>query len=444
MRVDFSTTALLLVSSIFSSTTLADTDPVSYDLQFGFAGARLNGVTLGDDVSLDRLEDNEITIGLDFSYLVNDQFFVFFGGELFNQSETIKTANTRFSESGFELGNTGIGYTWGDEVEYQFEIGRIEYSDERQWWWDEYLDTLGLKIETDDIELMFATGSQQGRQRSSDDFIDPEERGINRILANIHWNLPSDQRLSFYYLSHDDKSASYALSDSIAENRADQSDADLDWFGVVYQGEHEQDSLSNIDWRIGYTQMSGDEIVYGFSGPTITDIERFDIDASAYELLLEWKPEWVDEVKFIFSHAVGSGDGNLGDSRIGSFRQSGLHSNEDDYHYYGELYRPELSNIQIHMLGVNLKAVEDLDIKLLLHNYRQDELDTEMREVAIDLDTNGLNRDLGNEIDIIATFAIADGFELEFVAAVFEAGDAYSTNSGRKSRYWSIDLNYEF
>jgi hypothetical protein len=108
------------------------------------------------------------------------------------------------------------------------------------------------------------------------------------------------------------------------------------------------------------------------------------------------------------------------------------------------LSQPELSNIQIHSLGVYFEAADDLDITLLMHTYRQDELDTEMREVAIDLDTNGLNRDLGNEIDLIAIFAIADELELEFISAVFEAGNAYSSNSGKKSRYWSIELNYEF
>jgi len=433
-----------VVSLIFSGTSLANTDTASFDLKIDFTGARLQGVTLGDDVSLDRLDNDEIKVGFDFSYPVNDQFFLFFGAELFDENETIKNANTRFSESGFELGNTGIGYTWGDEVEYQFEIGHIEYSDERQWWWDEYLDTLRLQFETEDLEWMLAAGRQQSRQRSSDEFIDPEEEGINRILANIHWNLPSNQRLSFYYLLHNDESASYALNESIDENRTDQSDADLGWFGVAYQGALEQNSIGNIDWRISYAQVSGDEIMFSFSNTTVTDIERFIIDASAYELMLEWKPEWGNETKFIISHAVGSGDSNPGDSRDKSFRQSGLQGNEYDYHYYGELYQPELSNIQIHSLGVNFEAVDDLDITLIMHNYRQDELDTEMREVAIDFDTNGLNRDLGNEIDLIATFAIADELEIKFISAVFEAGDAYSANSGKKSRYWSIELNYEF
>ena len=444
MRIGFSIATLLLFSSGYWRTAIADTDMPNYELQMSFTGARLKGVTLGDDASLDRLDDDEITISFDLSYPVNDQFYVFFGGDLFKESETVKTANTRSSESGFEPGGTGIGYVWGDNVEYQLEIGRIEYSDERHWWWDENLDTLCLQIGLEDVEFMLAAGSQQGRERSSDDFIDPEESGIDRLLANIHWNLPGDQRLSFYFLSHEDESASYALGDSIAENRADESDADLRWFGLAYQGELEQDSAGDIAWRIDYAQASGDEVVYGFSGSTVDAVDRFDIEASAYELLLEWTPEWVDDVKFIFSHAVGSGDANLGDSRAGSFRQSGLHSNEADYLYYGELFQPELSNIQIQTLGISLETIDNLDIVLLMHNYQQDELDTEMRDVAIDLDTNGLNRGLGSEIDLIAAYQVLDGLELEFIAAVFEAGDAYGANSGRKSRYWSIELNYQF
>ena len=143
-------------------------------------------------------------------------------------------------------------------------------------------------------------------------------------------------------------------------------------------------------------------------------------------------------------HAVGSGDTNLSDNKIGSFRQSGLYANEADYLYYGELYAPELSNIQIHSLGISLETIDDLNITLLMHSYRQDEADTEMRDVSIDLNTNGLNRDLGTEIDLIAVYEIFDGLELEFIAAVFEAGDAYGANAGKNSRYWSIEVNYQF
>ncbi len=449
MKSGFFATALLFAFLSYWSTVTADTGSPSYELEIGFAAAQLKGLTLGDDASIDQLDDNDITIEFDLVYPVNDQFYVFFGGDLFDENETLKTVNTRTSESGFELGGTGVGYVWGDKAKSQLEIGRIEYSDERQWWWDEYLDTIRLQIDAKDIEFMLASGSQQGRERSNDEFIDPQEKGIERVLANLHWRLANDQQLSFYYLSHDDESASYALNDSVAENRADESDANLRWFGMVYQGELALNSIGGLDWRIGYTQLSGDEVVYELSDPaasivTVDGIDRFDIDASAHELSLEWEPVWVDDLKLIFSHAVGSGDTNLSDNKIGSFRQSGLHANEADYLYYGELYAPELSNIQIHSLGISLETIDDLDIALLMHSYRQDEADTEMRDVSIDRNTNGLNRDLGTEIDLIAVYEIFEGLELEFIAAVFEAGDAYGANAGRKSRYWSIEVNYQF
>ena len=75
---------------------------------------------------------------------------------------------------------------------------------------------------------------------------------------------------------------------------------------------------------------------------------------------------------------------------------------------------------------------------------QQNETDTEMRDVSIDLDPDGLNRDLGNEFDLVALYEINDSLELEIITAVFKAGAAYGANSGAKSRHWSIDLTYKF
>ena len=449
MKIRYFALATLCGLTGYCTAITADTGEPNYELEIGLTESRLKGATLGDDLLLDRLDNSEITIQFDLEYPLDDQFYVFFGAELFSEEETFKTANTGTDASGFKLGGTGVGYAWGEDVEYQLEFGRIEYSDERQWWWDEYLDTIRLQFDINDIEFMLATGSQQGRERSSDDFIDPQEEDISRVLANINWSLGNEQGVSFYYLSQDDESDSYVLNDSIAENRADASDADLRWFGLAYRGAFEADSIGAIDWRIGYAKLSGDEIVYDISDPvanivTVDAIDSFDIDASAYELSFEWQPAWLDDVTIVYAYAAGSGDANLGDSKIDSFRQSGLHNNEADFLYYGELFQPELSNIKIHSLGISLDAIDNLDVSLLLHDYRQDEADSEMRDVAIDLDPNGLSRDLGSEIDLIAVYELDNGLELEFVTTVFEAGAAYGANAGRKSRYWSVDLTYNF
>ena len=49
MRIGFSTSALLLVSLIYGGMAISDSATPSYELQIGFTGARLKGVTLGDD-----------------------------------------------------------------------------------------------------------------------------------------------------------------------------------------------------------------------------------------------------------------------------------------------------------------------------------------------------------------------------------------------------------
>ena len=68
MRIGFSTATLLLFSPGYWSTAIADTDMPNYELQMSFTGARLKGVTLGNDASLDRLDDDEITITITPTY----------------------------------------------------------------------------------------------------------------------------------------------------------------------------------------------------------------------------------------------------------------------------------------------------------------------------------------------------------------------------------------
>ena len=123
MKAYFCTAATIFGLVGCVTMALAETDTPSYELQIGFTESRHKGVTLGDDASLDQLDNDEITIEIDLEYSLNDRFYVFFGGDFFTEDETIKSANTNIDASGFELGGTGVGFIWGEDVEYQLEIG---------------------------------------------------------------------------------------------------------------------------------------------------------------------------------------------------------------------------------------------------------------------------------------------------------------------------------
>src|SRR5205823_14938621 len=78
------------------------------------------------------------------------------------------------------------------------------------------------------------------------------------------------------------------------------------------------------------------------------DVGGFAVGArTALDSPRRWRPA------FTLGDAFGSGDSNARHGEDTAFRQTGLHRNNDRFlgvdrfHYYGELARPELSNLHI-------------------------------------------------------------------------------------------------
>lgn len=296
---------------------------------------------------------------------------------------------------------------------------------------------------------MIASGSEQQPENTDLDFIDPEEKDIKRLLANLNWEFSPGQQLEFYYLKQNDDSSSQSLSQTLAVNKADESDADLRWVGWQYLGEYQAESMGEFEWMVGYTRLSGDETLYEFADPTgtqtsVEDIQEFDVEASSSEWRFGWTPAALEDWQIIIAQVSGSGDRNLNNFKNTSFRETGLQEDPDGLDYYGEVFQPEISNLKINTLGLKYEFEDDIQLALLWHEYRQLQLDTELRDASIELDTNGLNRNLGREIDLVANVEAFDGFEFEFVIAEFKAGKAYGLRKGKTSRYWKVEASYDF
>ena len=67
-----------------------------------------------------------------------------------------------------------------------------------------------------------------------------------------------------------------------------------------------------------------------------------------------------------------------------------------------------------------------------------------MRDVSIEFDPTGLNRDLGSEIDLIVMIEAEDGLEFILTAAEFSPGRAYGGAMNENSSYVNLELVYEF
>ena len=149
----------------------------------------------------------------------------------------------------------------------------------------------------------------------------------------------------------------------------------------------------------------------------------------------------LEDWSFFVGSATGSGDSDPDDGRDESFRQTGL---QGDSEGFGELYQPEISNMTVDSIGVVWEAFNGVSIALLGYDYEQRHAAEEVRDASLEADTNGINTELGREIDLVVAFEPYRGLELVLVAAEFEAGKAYGDSEGERSNYVAIELSYVF
>lgn len=131
-----------------------------------------------------------------------------------------------------------------------------------------------------------------------------------------------------------------------------------------------------------------------------------------------------------FAH--GEGDGDLSDGVDNSFRQTGLQRNNDRFNgvagfrYYGTLFRPELSNMEIWTAGVGVKPGAESSVDLLFHAYRQDVPFPLIRNSRLRYEPNGLDTDLGVGVDLVIGLEDWRPWEFEIDLGWFDPGAAFT------------------
>ena len=169
------------------------------------------------------------------------------------------------------------------------------------------------------------------------------------------------------------------------------------------------------------------------------------VGAWGYDLGGTWAPEWLEPFSFTAGYAFGSGDAGTSGSD-GNFRQTGLQDNTarfegvTSFRYYGELFDPELSNMGISTLGLGIRVAPKTSIDIVYHGYLQDEAFAGLADADVDMRPNGIDADLGRELDVILGWREISGLDVEIVGSVFEPGDAFP---GADSAYFlKLQLRY--
>lgn len=421
---------------------------IDYSFEFLMERSAQQGVTLGDDPAEDRLIEQDFELQVDLDYQINDSLYLFFVGAFIDETETLETANLKEDVSGFERKEIGLGYFFGDTVKSEFNVGRMEFASRSDWflWWDEELDGIRLVSIFDDFEVMLGLTEEQARESTAVDFIDPQQESVERRFFSLDWEVSAGHSFTIYHLDQSDDSRASVIGEFEKVERIDEEDADIRWSGLSYFGEFEFETLGLFEFELHKAEVRGTETLYEFDDPSaglseVVGREINRVNGSARSYLINWTPYFFQDWTFFVGSALGSGDSNPDNSRVGAYRQSGL---QDDAEAFGELYQPELSNLEVNAIGFNWQAREGIQISIIKYEYRQSELADEMRDVSIEIDPSGLSRDLGREIDIILTIEAHNGIEFIVTAAEFDPGKAYAVAEAETSNFINFELAYEF
>lgn len=292
-------------------------------------------------------------------------------------------------------------------------LGRSKLSDSREWFYDANVDGLILEGElpASNTDLMLSVNREEWIGSDLLHHNEPDTVS-NFILSLVHHPFKK-MDLGAYAILRDDSS-----SDNDSPR----------FFGLSARGEV-------FDKRLNFwTDLAS---VNGQDGEKRIAGKGFDVGATL-------KFFGVKGPFLTFGYAFGSGGGD----EDTDFRQTGLHGNSDKFggvtglKYYGELMDPELSNLKILTTGIGFRPLDNMSVDLIYHRYEQDVALDELRDSELDIDPNGLDTELGAELDLVAGFTILDNIHSEWVLGYFKPGAAFDDTG--EALFVSAKFSYEF
>jgi hypothetical protein len=335
------------------------------------------------------------------------------------------------------------------------QIGRQRFSDESEWWWDEDLDSARLRFDLESLHLEVAGARRMAKVSVTEDFVDPEADDLWRVLFFGQYEWARKQVIGLHVLHQWDDSDHLAVRTPVDPEREDESDAELTWFGASLAGKRRLPAGAGLfTYRAHVAGVIGEETFVDYRGSNENrqvgrvfehDVKGWGLDAWAtWQMPLPLKPS------LTFGYAYGSGEKGATEEEDGSFRQTGLQDNNDafmgvdSFHYYGELFDPELSNMHIVSGALGIRFLRNSSLEFVYHYYRQVRGTDFIRDAEFKRDPTGLKRTLGHEWDLVLGVEEWNRIEIELIGGIFKAGSAFGDIKGELSYlgFAQVRLNF--
>ncbi len=272
-------------------------------------------------------------------------------------------------------------------------VGRQDFDVEREWLYDEVMDGVRASFRVKDLE--FEASASWGREFLEQS--NPTEKTSMYVLLGRAFLSKSHSVTAYFLQKKDTGPANFEP-----------------WFLGVRSYSKPWKGLGH--W-LEFAQARG------YSG--LTRIEGRAIDVGGmYRFGGAARPT------IAVGYALGQGSSNPS-NHVG-FRQTGIQDNNGkfgsvtSFRYYGEVFDPELSNLEVWTLGLGVRPWQNLSFDLVWHRYRQDKAQNSLAASDLKISPNGIRRDLGEALDFILGHRLGNRSSFEFVASRFDPGSAFT------------------
>jgi alginate production protein len=423
-----------------------------------YLGGEVRGiVSAKQDYELTKGVDDDITEfkpdqTLEFFWLPSDSTAVFASARGSIESTLYREGgNSKDPELDLALRSLWLLQTNLFNTPFAVQVGRQRLQDEREWWWDEHLDAARLHYFGSDLSAFVGLGMlNKPINTSTLNELKPNDQDLLRYFGNLDWKWSKGHHVGLFAVHQKDQSSSYTVGQIINKDQADDADARINWLGVRADG-----CINNICYWGDVAGMRGTETRYNLNNLNaqnriVASIGSQKLRGTAYDIGVTVKLPLSFKPRLTVSRAMGTGDKPRTPGHDGAFRQTGIQQNEGKYEgnsrfqYYGEVLRPNLSNLAINTLALGIPVTKYGWIETIWHDYRQDYANNRISGANINNNPNGNNTQIGQEIDVIMSYRPDSPWEYELTAGAFRAGRAFEADKGRWAKLLELRVDYNF
>ena len=156
-------------------------------------------------------------------YTLGPQLSLFAQARVGMEKDLLSATRQRGSRSFVERGEMWLySETIPGSARLKLEIGRLDFEDDRRWWWDEDLDALRITVAGESFELALAVARELYPTRSDRRFVAPENEAVQRVIAEVSWDWRADHSIQLFALFHDDRSRTPGIGEFITRDIGEQ------------------------------------------------------------------------------------------------------------------------------------------------------------------------------------------------------------------------------